>query len=241
MTHVPAQRPTVQLGEVLHVVEVQPVARHQRIDGGAREVAVVLVVDRVELDVVDHVADVGVLHREHAVVGEQRGEAADEVVDVRDVGHDVVGHDDVGRPVLGPDGVGGLHPEEVDDRGHADGGRCGSGPRRRVDAERPHASREEVAEQVAVVAGDLDGERLRAELAVDDQLLDVRRGVASERVREGREVRVRIIEEVICRQRVADLHERALAAEHDLQRIGGIRRRCICRIDQRVGDRRRAE
>ena len=64
----------VEVGEVLDVVQVQAVARHQRVDRRAREVAVVLVVDRVELDVLDEVADVRVLDGEHAVVGEQRGE-----------------------------------------------------------------------------------------------------------------------------------------------------------------------
>ena len=69
---VPAQRAAVQVGEVLDVVEEQPVPAHEGVDRGAREVAEVLVVDRVELAVVDQVADVRVLDRHHPVVGEQR-------------------------------------------------------------------------------------------------------------------------------------------------------------------------
>ena len=96
-TDVPPQGATVEVGEVLDVVEVQAVAGHQRLDGRTREVAVVLVVDGVELDMLDEVADVGVLDGQHAVVGEQGGESADEVVEVGHVGHHVVGHDHVGR------------------------------------------------------------------------------------------------------------------------------------------------
>ncbi len=97
---VPSQRATVQVREVLDVVEMQAVSRHQRVDRRAREVAVVLVVDGVELDVLDEIAHVRVLDREQPVVGEQRREPADEVIEVGDVRHDVVGDDYIGRPMI---------------------------------------------------------------------------------------------------------------------------------------------
>ena len=52
-----------------------PCRAHQRVDRGAREVAEVLVVDRVELAVVDQILDVRVLDRRDAVVREQRSPA----------------------------------------------------------------------------------------------------------------------------------------------------------------------
>ena len=60
-----------------------------------------LVVDRVELAVVDQVADIGRLDHRHAVVLEQRRDAGDEAVGVRHVRQDVVGVDDVGPAALG--------------------------------------------------------------------------------------------------------------------------------------------
>ena len=96
---VPSQRAAVQVREVLDVVQVQAMPCHQGVDRRAGEVAEVLVVDGVELDVLDEVAHVGVLDREDPVVGEQHGEPADEVVEVGYVRHHVVRDDHVGGPV----------------------------------------------------------------------------------------------------------------------------------------------
>ena len=76
LAHVPGggedpQRAAVDR-DALDVDDDEPVAREQRVERGEREVAEVLVVDRVELAAVDHVLDVRRLDHRDAVVGEQR-------------------------------------------------------------------------------------------------------------------------------------------------------------------------
>ena len=74
----------------------RPCAAKQPIERGQREVAQVLVVDRVELAVVEHVLDVRHLDHRHAVRLQQRPDAGDEAVQIGDVGEHVVGVEDVG-------------------------------------------------------------------------------------------------------------------------------------------------
>ena len=97
VSEVPPIRSAVQVGEVLDVVEVQPVPLGERLDRQTRVVEEVLVVDRVERAAVDQVPHARVLDGDQAVVGEEVGHAGHEVVGVGNVGHHVVGDDDVGR------------------------------------------------------------------------------------------------------------------------------------------------
>ena len=85
------------------------------------------------------------------------------------------------------------------------------------------ASLDEVAEQVAVVAGDLDDEALRPEASSLDQPLGVLARVCEERRRERREVQVVVDEQDLRRHLLEDLDERARWAEDDLERVGGLR------------------
>ena len=136
-------------------------APHQLVDGRAREVAEVLVVDRVELAVVDQVLDVRVLDRRQPVVGEQDRESLDEAVQRRRVRHDVVRDDQVGAPSLAAQPPREVGVEELAQRRHA-GVLGGSGlVGRRVDPEHGHVALHEVPEEVPVVRGDLDDERTR--------------------------------------------------------------------------------
>ena len=58
-------------------------------------------VDRVELVVLDQAQQVRHLDGHHALRGKQDLHAADEVVEVGNVGHHVVGRDQVGAAALG--------------------------------------------------------------------------------------------------------------------------------------------
>ena len=76
----------------------------------------------------DQVPDVRVLDRDEAVVGEQVGDAGDEVVEVGHVSHHVAGDDDVGRAVLVADGERLLEAEKATDGRDADRTRRLHGP-----------------------------------------------------------------------------------------------------------------
>ena len=214
----PAQGAAVQAREVLDRVEVQPVAAHQGVDRRAREVAEVLVVDRVELAVVDQVADVGVLDRGDAVVREQDRDALHEAVESRHVRHHVVGDDHVGARAGVDEPPRQVGAEELAQGRHAGGLRRVRLLGRRVDAEHRHALLDEVAQQVAVVAGELDDEAVAPEAPFLDQPQRVLARVAQQPVGERREVEVVVDEELVRLHLLEDLHERAGRAERDVER-----------------------
>ena len=95
-----------------------------------------LVVDGVELDVLDHRPNPGIFDGDETVVGNKSRKSADEVVQVGDVRHHVVGDDDICRSVIVTDLFCEFLPEEIDNRRDARIlSRC-RWTRRGIDAER---------------------------------------------------------------------------------------------------------
>ena len=95
---------------------------------------------------------------------EQARHAGDEVVEVGHLGQHVVADDEIGR--AGPrrrSALGERDAEELDPGrdalGERDLGHVGG----RLDAEHGHAERQEVLQQIAVVAGQLDDQAVRPE------------------------------------------------------------------------------
>jgi hypothetical protein len=241
LAEVPAEGAPVEVGEVLDVVEEQPVAAHQGVDGGAREVAEVLVVDRVELAVLDEVADAGVLDRDHARLLEQLAVTRHEAVEVGHVRHHVVGDDDVGLALLGRQLAGEVGAEELGEGRHAVGlGRRRLGGRG-VDAEHGHAGLDEVLQQVAVVARHLDHEAVGPEALALDVGQGVGAGVPQQVVGERREIEVVVDEELLGRHFLGDLHQRTAGAERHLERERLVGTGRSVGRDQGVGQRRAAE
>ena len=78
--------------ELLHIEDPQPVMREYSLHGEQRQVREVLVIDRVELGFFDEPQQVRELDADHTLLRENDREAADEVVDVRDVRQHVVAH-----------------------------------------------------------------------------------------------------------------------------------------------------
>ena len=99
--------------ETLDAVEVQTGAAEQLDQRMRGEVAEVLVVDRVELCVLDEVAQVGDLDDRDAIVFEDRLDPAHEAVGVGDVGQHVVAVDDAGAYAVSPESPGELLGEEL--------------------------------------------------------------------------------------------------------------------------------
>ena len=198
-------------------------------------------VDRVELAVVDQVLDVRVLDRRDAVVGEQDAQPLDERVQRRRVRHHVVGDDHVGLLALVAQAARHVGVEELLQRRHAGRDR-GRGLRRaRVDAQGGHAVLDEVLEHVAVVGRDLDHEAVRVEPARRDQPERVLLAVREQTGRERGEVQVVVHEELLRRHLLADLHERAVRAEGDVERVARLGPVQVLGGDERVRQRQLAQ
>ncbi len=181
----------------LNVGDRESVSGEQRVKRLQREVAEVLVVDRVELDLVDELPDVRNLDHGDAVRLQEPGDALDEPVEIGNVRENVVCVDDVCTSPLVDETRGQLATEELDDRRDPTlaFGNCGD-VRRRLDTQHGDAGLLVVLEKVAVVAGDLDGQALRPKRSALHQAtgdLSCRR---EHGVREGREVQV--LAEQLC-------------------------------------------
>ena len=139
--------------ECFDVVDGQPVLGEYFFDRGKGEIGEVLMVDRVKLVVFEETKQVGEFSGDDACWFEKGFDAGDEVVDVGDVGEDVIGDDEVSLFVFCGEFVGKFGAEELHERGdilfEGGGGDVGGG----FDAEDGDAAILEILEEVAVVTG----------------------------------------------------------------------------------------
>ena len=199
--------------ELLDVEEREAVVREDGRHGEEREVREVLVVDRVELVVLHQLQQVRELHRDDAVGREQRSPCrATKSLRSGTCASTLLPSSRSARRAL----VAEPRRQSRCRRTRPSVGmpallRRRRDVRRRLDAEHGHRALDEVLEEVAVVAGDLD------DLAVDGPRpnrsvtsVDVARVRARASSRERREVRV-VAEDVLRRLELGELHEEALA------------------------------
>ena len=162
--------------------------------------------------------EVGKLHRDHAARSEQRAEPRHEPVQVRHVSEHVVADQEVGSFTLGPQPPGQVEAEELDQRrdaGFPGGGRDVGG---RLDSEHGDAALDERAQEIAVVARDLDHLARRVEAEPIDHLADVAAGVLHPAVRERGEIRI-VSEDLLRGHGARQLDQETTRADEDPQRI----------------------
>jgi hypothetical protein len=183
-----------------------------------REVREVLVVDRVEEVRLDELHQVRELDRRRSLLREEGLHARDEVVQVRRLGEHVVGDDQVRRLRFLHELARRLLPEEGDAGRHSALEGCSGDVPGGLDPERRDLPLDEVLEQVAVVARQLDDEAL---LVQPEPVYDVRhvlRRVLDERVRVRGEVRV-LREDRLRSHVLGQLDEQAIVADAHVQRV----------------------
>ncbi len=222
-------------GQLLDVEDDEAVRLEHATRSEEREVGEMLVVDRVELELVDEVLQVRELDGEHPVRLQHPSQALDEVVQPGNVAEDVVGDDEVGVGVLTQlSGRGGA--EEPGQRGDptldCDRGDIGGG----LDAEDRDAAAIEVLEQVAVVARNLKDP---ASLAEPEPLRDLVREplrVLEPGARVRREVRI-VAEDRLGGLELLELHEEARFADQRPQWKEGLHPPTVPRPRVRVRER----
>ncbi len=212
-----AQRTAVQR-ELLDPVDEQPMAPEQLVERDQREVAMVLVIDRIEFDMLHQRQQVR--HFEHcdAVILQDVTNAANEAIGVLYMRQDVVAVDDVGAAVFLRHLLRQLLGEEGAQRAHADLLRIGGRAIGRVDAEHRNAPLDIVLEQVAVIARQLDHEAVRVQTALVGARHRIGPRMGQQRGREGREIGIVVGVKDFRRDGFEDLHQRAIRAEGDLER-----------------------
>src|SRR6266540_971044 len=226
----PVQRDPLDVGDRQLVTREQAGQRRQG------EVAEVLVVDGVELEPGDHLAEVGHLDDRRAALLEQHGEPRDEAVQVGHVREHVVRVDHVGALALGDELAREVDPEELRDRGDAALHRYLRDVARGLDPEHRDGRSLVVLEQVPVIARHLDREAPRPEVPLPDEAPGELLGVAEHPVGERREVEV-VAEQDLRRDRLGDLHEAARRAEGEVERVARLGPAEVLLAKERVRER----
>ena len=197
-------------------------------------------VDRVELPALDHPQQVREFEGRHALRLQDLGEARGEIEDIGHVGQHVVGSGEVRLVALGGEPPGGVAAEEGDLRRHAALHRHAGDIGRRLDAEHRHAAGDEVLQQVAVVARDLDNLALRSQPEALDHRGDVAFRVPQPAGGEAGEVGV-VGKDRLGALEGFELDQPAGVADIGVERVEDLAPVPPLRCDVGVGERRQAE
>jgi hypothetical protein len=146
--------------EFLDVEDPEARGLENALHGEKRKIGVMLVIGGIELAVLDHPQEMRKLKRQYTLGLEKCRQATREIIDVGDMGIDVVAADQIGATPRGRQFTGQLFAEEGAQRGHAD--RLGR-VRRAVgwfDPETGHPCFRRNSSEDTVIGSDLDHETL---------------------------------------------------------------------------------
>lgn len=194
-----------------------------------------LVIDRVELQPVDHVAQRWHLDDRFAVVLEEQPYAVEHAVEIGHVGEDVVGVDNVGAAAMGGQPRREIAAEELFDSLDAalfasDAGDVAG----RLDAENLDPAGTIMLQKIAIIAGDLDHKRVGSQVAPAHHTLHQRARMRHKCVGDRRQINI-VVKQQFRRDRNRELDKAAGWAAENLKRITRLRPRASLRPHQRIG------
>src|SRR5215475_12746199 len=138
--------------QLLDIDELQMMACRDGFDGGERKVRKMLMVDRVELISLDQALEVRELQRDHAVALEKQRHSGNKIIEIGNLGKDIVADDKVGPFALGYQPFCKRQAEELHQGGYTlldgNGGDVGC----RLYSQDGNAERGEMLQQIAVIA-----------------------------------------------------------------------------------------
>jgi len=146
-------------------------------NGDEGEVREVFVIDRVELVLAHQPQQVGEFEGNHAVRFEQRAHATDKIVEIGHLGEHIVAGDEVGAPLFGDNPLCLGAAEKSDPSPDSLLNRHRGDVRGRFNAQNGNPAGDEVAEQIAIVTGQLDDRASRTQVESLDHLIGVVPGV----------------------------------------------------------------
>lgn len=128
-----------------------------------RKIREVLVIDRIKLVLINKPLEVRKFERDHTVARNQMRHSSGEVIEIRHLRQNIIADDEIGAPSFGRQPLRKFQAEEFDKRWDIllpgrSSDVCG-----RLNSKYRDAQRQEVLEQVSIVAGDLAYLTLRTE------------------------------------------------------------------------------
>ena len=235
--------------EPLDVTDPQPGLGEYPADDGQRKIRKMFVVHGVEL-VFRHQSQQMREFQSDGATGFERGlQPTGEVVDIGHMGVNIVAGDEVGLPAAGGELLPELFAKKFPQNGDAElfcrRRRAGGG----LDTQAGDAGRDEVLEQVAIVGGDFDDEAVGAEREPLAHDFDVTSGMFEPGGGGGGEIGVVGAEQLVGARTVGGLHQPAVLAHKEPERIGdfgrpeigraqiGVRRRRVAEVEKDMAQR----
>src|SRR5262249_10969190 len=146
--------------QALDIDNLHPVRREQMMERGERVIAKMLVIDRIELNLVEQVLDVRSLDDADAAGLEDRRNARNKTVQIGHVSQDVVLVKNVGLQALVAAAISRLETEKITLSANGFGARYCGDVSGRLDAQHGNTALSVMFEQVAVVARRFDHEAI---------------------------------------------------------------------------------
>ncbi len=224
-------------GHTFHIVDAQAGNSRKPLHRRQAEVAEVLVINGIELQIVDQISEIRHFHYDDAVGLESLLQCGKELSRLRHVRKYVVRVNDVGAPASTGEAFGEIAVEKFNE------GRDASLPLRncrdvgrRLDTEHGNAAIAIELQQIAIVAGNLDHEVMPGKSPCCDSRFHQLSCVTEHFLRKRRGVDV-VRKQHLRWDRLADLRERACGTKIKYQRIALFRLRQPLGGQQRVGQR----
>ena len=224
-------------GQLLHVINLQPVGVEDTLYRPQREVVEVLVINGVKLALLNQPEEVGELHGDRPAGGQHRTQPLHKAVDIRDVGQHIVADYQVVEAVPAPELPGGTGPEKAAFHLNALGPRLLRHVLRRLHTLNGNPVGLEILQQIPVVAGDLQYSAGRGQLQPLHDFIHIGLTVRQPAGRIGAEIL--ILPKNLFRLLVQlRLRQKALAAHLHLEGIKHLPPRQITFLEVFVGQRR---
>ncbi len=206
--------------KLLNPIDPEASCQENTLHGQQRKIGKVLVIDRVELPLRDQLQQMGKFQRDRATGLERNRKATGEIIDVRDMGIDVVAQDQIRLAALGGQTLRQGFTEELTQHGDPQSLSGGGGAGRGLDPQAGNPSRAHVLQQVAIVAGHLNHQTGGIKPQVLNHLAAIQRRMRDPAGRGAGKVGVVMGEESIGRGKVLGLHQPAAITDLDPQREG---------------------
>ena len=227
-------------GQLLHVINLQPVGVEDTLYRPQREVVEVLVINGVKLALLNQPEEVGELHGDRPAGGQHRTQPLHKAVDIRDVGQHIVADYQVVEAVPAPELPGGTGPEKAAFHLNSLFPCFRRHIFRRLNALDGDAIGLEVLQQVAIVAGNFQHMADRRKGKAGDDHIHIRLAVGQPAPGVGAEILV--LPENLLRPPVfGGLNQKALAAHLHIQRIKHLPTIQIVLFQVLVGQRGQAQ
>src|SRR5262249_29388918 len=200
------------------VIKSQPMGSKNFFDSGERQIRKMLVVNGIEFVLRNQLHQMGELHRDSSFGLEEDFHAADEIVQIGNMGEDVISHDQIRLDSPRYQLAGRFLAKKFHYGWDSFLNRDFGDIRRRLYAQDFDPLADKIAQQIAIIARDLDDLALPVQAKTFDHHFDIGFGMLEPRFRIGGEIGI-VAKNMVGAFKFLELHQEAAFAHINVQRI----------------------